>query len=348
MTLAITTRPVISLGAHSDSLVVSGDANIVAADFANSGNITVINSFNATVDAFLNQTGATITAFECDIVHTTSYTDNGTIDCLESGTTITDIARPTNGLSNNSYTDFNILSTGVVFNNSDSVGTSQLLGNLSKNPNYNEGDAASIILVQVDGTDISLLVGTLEVFGAEAGLIIANPNGISCNACAFINASRVDLVTGSNYDAGTNTFGSIAATDITVGGSGLDAASVGILNIQTGADFNNAGAINTNNLNITAGDDFSNSATINNTDTVTIEVTNFANDIENTGTISSASLNFILTDGFTHNSASFTGFSFNNLDISTNGTFTNTATIDPMAILQSQQIHLIILEVWLM
>ena len=144
--------------------------------------------------------------------------------------------------------------------------------------------------------------------------------------CAFIN--RVDLVTGSNYDAGTNTFGSIAATDITVGGSGLDAASVGILNIQTGADFNNDGAINTNNLNITAGDDFSNSATIN-ANTVTIEVTNFADDITNSGTVSSASLNFILTDGFTHNSASFTGFSFNNLDISTNGTFTNTATINP-------------------
>ena len=263
----------------SDILTVSGDANIVAADFANSGTITVINSFNATVDAFLNQTGATITAFECDIVHTTSYTDNGTIDCLGSVTTITDIARPTNGLSNNSYTDFNIPSNGVVFNNSDSVGTSQLLGSISANPNYNEGDAASIILVQVDGTDISLLAGPLEVFGAEAGLIIANPNGISCNACAFINANRVDLVTGSNYDAGTNTFGSIAATDITVGGSGLDAASVGILNIQTGADFNNDGAINTNNLNITAGDDFSNSATIN-ANTVTIEVTNFADDID--------------------------------------------------------------------
>ena len=51
------------------------------------------------------------------------------------------------------------------------------------------------ILAQVSGTDISLLLGTFEVVGAEAVVIIANPNGISCNACNFINASRVDLVT---------------------------------------------------------------------------------------------------------------------------------------------------------
>ena len=39
--------------------------------------------------------------------------------------------------------------------------------------------------------------------------------------------------------------------------------------------------------------------------TVTIEVPNFVNDITNTGTVSSASLNFILTDDFTHTSDHF-------------------------------------------
>ena len=56
---------------------------------------------------------------------------------------------------------------------------------------------ACIILAQVSETN-SLLFGTLEVVGAEAVVIIANPNGITCNGCGFINASRVDLVTGSN------------------------------------------------------------------------------------------------------------------------------------------------------
>ena len=67
------------------------------------------------------------------------------------------------------------------------------MGDISKNPNYNDGDAASIILAQVSGTDISLLLGTFEVVGAEAVVIIANPNGeqISCNACNFINACVV-------------------------------------------------------------------------------------------------------------------------------------------------------------
>ena len=177
-----------------DTLTVSGDANIVAADFANSGTITVINSFNATVDAFLNQTGATITAFECDIVHTTSYTDNGTIDCLGSVTTITDIARPTNGLSNNSYTDFNIPSNGVVFNNNDSVGTSQLLGSISANPNYNEGDAASIILVQVDGTDISAIISIRSsmnniAFKSSNGCTSLIEKGIYCCIKAINNSN---------------------------------------------------------------------------------------------------------------------------------------------------------------
>ena len=60
-----------------------------------------------------------------------------------------EIANPTDGLSDNSYTDFNISVGGVVFNNSDSAGTSQLAGDISANPNISIGEAASIILAQV-------------------------------------------------------------------------------------------------------------------------------------------------------------------------------------------------------
>ena len=163
----------------NDSLVVLGSANIVAADFANSGIITVTNNFNATVANFTNETGATITAAECNFVHD-SFIDSGTIICLDSvDTTVDNIAVPENGLSDNEYETFHIPRNGVVFNNSDSATTSQLLGNISANPNYNDGNAASIILAQVtSATGISLLLGTLEVVGAEAVVIIANPNGI--------------------------------------------------------------------------------------------------------------------------------------------------------------------------
>ena len=60
------------------------------------------NSFNATVATFSNQSGATITAAECNLVVHTSSSDNGTITCLDSegNTAITNIAVPnSNGLS---------------------------------------------------------------------------------------------------------------------------------------------------------------------------------------------------------------------------------------------------------
>ena len=294
----------------NDILTVLGNANIVAADFANSGTISVTNSFditaasdfdnsgtinvtnifditaaadftnagtisansfNAIVDSFINQSGARITAGECNFVATSS-TDNGTITCLnsEGDAEVVDIATPFNGLSRNDYTDFNIPINGVVFNNSDSDATSQLLGDISKNPNINSGNAASIILAQVSGTN-SLLFGALEVVGAEAVVIIANPNGISCNGCSFINASRVDLVTGSDYNRTNDNFDSIANTNITIIEDGLDASSVGILNIRAGS-FTNTGVLNANIFNLFVDDfDYTDKGTITTT-TFNLEV----------------------------------------------------------------------------
>ena len=77
--------------------------------------------------------------------------------------------------------------------------------------------------------------------------------------------------------------------------------------LQLGVDFSNSGAIVA--------------------DTLTIEVTSFADDISNSGTVTADNLNFILTNNFSHESNSFTGFTFNNLDISTDGTFTNNSAI---------------------
>ena len=231
------TSDIVAADFKNNGIFNVGDLNITAAgDFDNYAtidaenfNLTVVetfnnrssatinaDSFNATVDDFFNRSSATITANECNIIHTTFYSDLGTITCNdEDEIEVIDIARPdVNGLSNNSYAEFNILNSGIVLNNSDSAGTSQLAGDISANTNYNSGDAASLILAQITGNDISLLEGTLEVFGAEAGVIIANPSGITCNGCSFINASRVDLVTGSNYNVATDTFDSIANTNI--------------------------------------------------------------------------------------------------------------------------------------
>ena len=308
---------------ENDTLTVSGSANITAASFNNSGTINVTNnSFNATVNTFINQAGARITAGECNIVATSS-TDNGTITCLNSvgDAMVIDIANPdANGLSNNSYETFHIPSNGIVLNNSDSAATSQLAGDIPANPNYNSGDAASIILAQVSETN-SLLFGTLEVVGAEAVVIIANPNGITCNGCGFINASRVDLVTGSNYNFNTDSFNSIANTNIAIIGNGLDASSVGILNIHAGG-FTNTGGLKANTFNLNVAGNFASSGSIT-TDcfgNITAGYTAI-----NQGSIVSNSLDLTAHDFFRN----LTGgnISVDSLNITAGGKVTNTANI---------------------
>ena len=121
-----------------------------------------------------------------------------------SGVDIINIARPdSNGLSNNSYSDFNISSSGLVFNNSSSAVSSSLAGTIAGNPNYAASDSASLILNQITSNNASYLGGMLEVAGDSAAIIIANPNGIVCeDACSFANTDKVDLITGTaNFDA---------------------------------------------------------------------------------------------------------------------------------------------------
>ena len=277
----------------NDTLTVLGSANIVAADFANSGTIAVTGSlgitaagfdnssiirassiFNVTVGDFINRAGATITAAECNFVHD-SFTDEGSITCLDSNTieaTVDNIAEPNNsGLSVNNYETFHIPSNGRVFNNSVSGATSQLLGDVPANSNFISGNAASIILAQVSGTEISLLLGAFEVVGSEAGLIIANPNGISCNGCSFINASEVDLRTDN----------SIAIAD-----NGLDAADVDILNIRAGS-FTNTGVLNANILNLNVDGD------LDYTQRGIINATNFNLEVDGVFSNNDASIGFV-------------------------------------------------------
>ena len=47
------------------------------------------------------------------------------------------------------------------------------------NANITAGSEASLILLQITGSSGSDLDGTIEVFGAKARIIIANPNGLS-------------------------------------------------------------------------------------------------------------------------------------------------------------------------
>ncbi|MDC9593694.1 hemagglutinin repeat-containing protein, partial [Xenorhabdus sp. IM139775] len=115
----------------------------------------------------------------------------------DTGATVVNIVAPSeSGLSHNQYVDFNVDQMGAVFNNSLENGTSQLAGELSANSNLN-GQAASVILNEVISRNPSLLFGEQEVFGIAADYVLANPNGITCNGCGFINTNQASLVVGN-------------------------------------------------------------------------------------------------------------------------------------------------------
>ena len=335
--------------AANDSLVVLGSASFNVDHFYNYGEIDVADDFNVTAASdFSNSFNATINADSFNVAVGGDFYNDGFIvsgdaryyanvfienvnnlPIIPDGATLTNaiqsssgvdiinIARPdSNGLSNNSYSDFNISSSGLVFNNSSSAVSSSLAGTIVGNPNYAASDSASLILNQITSNNLSYLGGILEVAGNSATIIIANPNGIVCDTCSFANTDKVDLIIGTaNFDtAGVISDYTTAANDIFIYEANI---VVNDFNAIVGDDFvNTGGNISANNFNVTAGDDFYNrySATIN-ADTVTIEVTNFDDDITNTGTVSSDSLNLIIGGSFAHYSTTLNNFTFNNLGI---------------------------------
>lgn len=100
------------------------------------------------------------------------------------------------GVSHNTYTQFNVDGSGLILNNSAANSTTTLGGNIAGNSNM-AGGSASVILNEVNSRNPSQLNGMIEVAGKQAAVVIANPSGITCDGCGFINASRSTLVTGT-------------------------------------------------------------------------------------------------------------------------------------------------------
>jgi filamentous hemagglutinin len=135
------------------------------------------------------------------------------------------------GVSHNVWKDYNVGKEGIVFNNATQAGQSQLLGQMGANPNLANGTYAKLILNEVTGGNLSQLLGYTEIFGHSADFILANPAGVTCNGCGFINTPRVTLTTG------TPDFGQDGAfKGFSVSGSGsirFEGAGADISGLQT-------------------------------------------------------------------------------------------------------------------
>ncbi|MEM7634826.1 MAG: filamentous hemagglutinin N-terminal domain-containing protein, partial [Pseudomonadota bacterium] len=107
-----------------------------------------------------------------------------------------DIATPDSGVSHNKFQKYNVGPGGLILNNSATGGTSVIGGSVNANSNLATSGPASVILNEVTGTGTSSLTGITEIFGGKASVIIANPNGVGCNGCSFINTNRSTLTTG--------------------------------------------------------------------------------------------------------------------------------------------------------
>ncbi len=99
-----------------------------------------------------------------------------TVTTSANGRQTVSIAPAVFGVSNNTYTSFNVGKPGAA------------LDNTSIN--------ARTIVNQVTGTNPSLIEGQIAVLGSRANVILANPNGITVNGGSFVNTGHVALTTG--------------------------------------------------------------------------------------------------------------------------------------------------------
>ncbi|QWK81321.1 hemagglutinin repeat-containing protein [Ochrobactrum sp. BTU1] len=182
------------------------------------------------------------------------------VGAAPNGVPLVDIVTPNGqGLSHNKYGDFNVGTPGLILNNLNSeLGTSKLGGVTPGNPNLNNSGPASVILNEVTSGSRSSLLGPTEVFGGRADVIIANPNGITCDGCGFINTPRATLTTGTPEIDGSGKLSgfTVQGGDVTFGSKGGNFASgdgaVDLFDIVS-RRIQIDGPINGKNLRLTAG-----------------------------------------------------------------------------------------------
>ncbi len=212
--------------------------------------------------AFADPTGNTVATSAGDI--TRDESTNTGMDRAQNGVPIVNIAEPSGaGVSHNRFADFNVGREGAIMNNSNRIAVSQLGGAIYANPNLNpNGEEARIILNEVTSTRNSRLFGATEIHGRSADYILANPNGITCNGCGFINTPRVILGTGRPDMQNGDFMGLFIDPNgqVSIEGNGIVAGNVDYFDIITRSARINADFY-ANHASIRTGNDYYNDKT---------------------------------------------------------------------------------------
>src|SRR5471032_3409435 len=123
--------------------------------------------------------GAMLLAMAGQAVAVGIVADGGTATSVAVGAngrqTVT-LAPAIGGVSNNTYSSFNVSKAGADLNN-----------NLVN---------ANTIVNQVTGTNPSLIQGAITVLGPRANVILANPNGVTIDGGSFVTNGHVVISTG--------------------------------------------------------------------------------------------------------------------------------------------------------
>ena len=181
---------------------------------------------------------------------------NTQMDKAANGVPVVNIATPNqSGISHNKYNDYNVGKEGLILNNATGqLNQTQLGGLIQNNPNLKAGQEAKGIINEVTGANRSHLQGYTEVAGKAANVIVANPYGITCNGCGFINTPNVTLTTGKPVLDASGKLQSLDVTQgaVTIEGAGLNGSQSDAVSIISRATEINA-QLHAKDLRVVAG-----------------------------------------------------------------------------------------------
>ncbi|AFK63985.1 hemagglutinin-related protein [Advenella kashmirensis WT001] len=156
------------------------------------------------------------------------------------------------GVSMNNYSQFDVQKNGAILNNSITSTKTQLAGWIQGNPLLHN-ESARVIVNQIQSADPSRLNGYIEVAGQRAQVVVANPAGITCDGCGFIQADRAVLTTGQvNLNPSTGALDNYVVRSGLVNIANMDASQTPYVDVLARA-VKVTGALRAKQLDIKTG-----------------------------------------------------------------------------------------------